>query len=164
MSLLYTITTDLTITTTLRCVKSRNCASSPNYYTTNGCILGGLCSWFVPLLRFLCTRLVGWNLLKPTLNKVKNCVKHSSYMLAIAICPSFTITISSIDFSCVLFKSNFRSVSLISSHRGFHLGFKKAKFTMTAGIILDILDMACFKKGISLPFAFKSSSPFLSFF
>ena len=97
-----------------------------NVTETNGCILGGLCSWFVPLLGFLCTRLVGWNLLETTLNKVKNRVKRDSpYMLAIAICSSFTITVSSVDFSRVLFKSNFRSVSLISCHRGFHLGFKK---------------------------------------
>ena len=85
-------------------------------------------------------------------------------MLAIAICSGFTISVSSIHFSRVLFKSNFRPVSFVSCHRGFHLGFKKTKFTMTAEIILDILDMASSKKGISLPLAFKSSSPFLSFF
>ena len=85
-------------------------------------------------------------------------------MLPIAICPSFTITVRSIDFSCFLFKSNLLSVSLISCHKGFHLGFKKAEFTMTAETILDILEMASFKKDISLPFAFKSSSPFSSFF
>ena len=115
------------------------------------------------LLRFSVHDLLGGISSKP-LNKVKNCVKHSPHMLAIAAWPSFTITVSSIDFSCVLFKSYFRSVSLISCHTGFHLGFKKAKFTMTAEIILDILDMASFKKGISLPFALKSSSPSLSFF
>ena len=43
---------------------------------------------------------------------------------------------SSIDFSCVPFKSKFRSVSLISCYRGFYLGFKKAKFTMTTEIII----------------------------
>ena len=107
-----------------------------NVTKTKECILGGLCSWFVPLLRFLCTRLVGWNLPETTLNKVKNCVKHSSYMVAIATRPSFTITVSSIDFSCVPFKSKFRSVSLISCYRGFYLGFKKAKFTMTTEIII----------------------------
>ena len=83
-----------------------------NVTETNGCILGGLCLWFVPLLRFLYTRLVGWNPLKTNPNKVKNCEKHSPYMLAIAICPGFTITISSINFSCVLYKSNFRSYLL----------------------------------------------------
>ena len=87
-------------------------------------------------------------------------IKTASYY----ICSSFTITVSSIDFSCVLVKSNFRSLSLISCHRGFHLGFRKAKFAITAEIILDILDMASFKNGISLPFAFRSSSPFSSSF
>ena len=35
---------------------------------------------------------------------------------------------------------------------------------MTAEIILDILDMVGFKNGISLPLAFKNSSPFLPIF
>ena len=131
-----------------------------NVTETNGCILGGLCLWFVPLLRFLYTRLVGWNPLKTNPNKVKNCEKHSPYMLAIAICPGFTITISSINFSCVLYKSNFRSLSLICCHKGFHGGFKKTIFTMTAEIILEILDMASFKRAYPSLLHLKAPRPF----
>ena len=116
----------------------------------------------LPFLRLFNAWHVGWNVLKTTLYRIKNCAQqplhacsnHSRQLDYVHKAPST---------SAVFFRSLLFYLVLFLVIEAFTC-FKKATFLVLTKIIFKILHIVSFKKCMSFPLAFKNSSSLFNSF